>query len=191
MSHGTVRAAAVVCGLTLIAVAAACEGAAGGAGDAGGPGRDAVGDGLGGCCPRSPAPGNCDCVWLGGSPDLPPIVGRCGGVCDMVVAGWTLRTDEHGCPYWEPIPGGTECVGRPDAVGGGADGDAGAGAECCPIAPDPSCDCAEMGGAPDQPGGCHAVCDAAPQGWELVTDGHGCPMWLTGPDSCLEAPDAG
>lgn len=63
--------------------------------------------------------------------------------------------------------------------------------ECCPIAPFPECGCFDLGGSPDQPGGCSSVCDAPPVGWERTTDENGCPEWTGGgAGSCLIDPDA-
>ena len=59
---------------------------------------------------------------------------------------------------------------------------------CCAIGA-PSCSCSATGGSPDQPGGCHSVCDSPPVGWVGCFDKHGCRFWKPASGSCLK-PDA-
>jgi len=51
---------------------------------------------------------------------------------------------------------------------------------CCPLG-DPSCDCTGAGGSPDQPGGCHDICDTRPVGWISNVDDSGCIYWTVPP----------
>ena len=46
------------------------------------------------CCPIAPGP-SCDCFALGGS-----VEDGCHNLCDAIPIGWTLGTDENGCPIW-------------------------------------------------------------------------------------------
>lgn len=46
------------------------------------------------CCPIAAQP-TCDCFAVGGG-DLD----RCYSICDAIPVGWTITTDEHGCPMW-------------------------------------------------------------------------------------------
>lgn len=85
---------------------------------------------------------------------------------------------------WSGCDGDGTAGGRDVSVDGVPEG-------CCPIGAAPSCDCVEVGGSPDQPGGCHNVCDAAPDQFTLTTDENGCPMWRIGPGSCLGGLDVG
>lgn len=57
--------------------------------------------------------------------------------------------------------------------------------ECCPLDA-PSCDCPHIGGSVPVGGldSCPRLCDAAPVGWELITDEWGCAQWKSGTASC-------
>ena len=58
------------------------------------------------------------------------------------------------------------------------------GVTCCPYAPAPTCDCMDMGGSPDQPGGCGKKCDQ--QATEMVkcADARGCRYWKVSGTTC-------
>jgi hypothetical protein len=60
---------------------------------------------------------------------------------------------------------------------------------CCPLG-SPSCDCTPAGGSPEQPGGCHDICDTWPEGWVSSVDDSGCYFWIVpeGTPSCSEPP---
>lgn len=88
---------------------------------------------------------------------------------------------------------GAAAPGSADVAEDGSASDGGstdAGAICCPIAAEPTCDCAATGGSVNQQGGCVSVCDAAPVGWTKTVDENGCPMWAPGNGYCFVA-DAG
>ena len=69
---------------------------------------------------------------------------------------------------------GTKCQASPNTPG----------EYCCPMSDQPSCSCDYFTGGSVSPGGtCEAVCDGAPEDWEIATDEHGCQVSNTG-DIC-------
>lgn len=63
---------------------------------------------------------------------------------------------------------------------------------CCPLDA-PTCNCPELGGSPDQPGGCQsALCDNTASSYVHCVDRHGCPYYeWKDSRGCLPYDDAG